>query len=173
MTIDQRQCCLAALGLYPCSEIDGIWGPRSQGAWELFHTRYPGKTLGQAVVELERTGDFWSGIRYWSREEFRCRCGGKYCDGFPAEPSETLVRLLEEVRGDFGAPGIPSSGLRCQRHNAAVGGVANSRHMAGKAMDFRVEGVSGEQLLARLKADSRTRYAYIIGSGPYVHVDVD
>ena len=116
--------------------------------------------------------DFWQSVRHWNREEFRCRCGGKYCDGFPAEPDETLVRLLDDVREDFGSAGIPSSGLRCQTHNANVGGVANSKHLSGKAMDFMVLGVSGQQLLNRLQSDSRTNYAYIIDDGPYVHVDV-
>lgn len=171
MTVIQKQCLLASLGFYPHREIDGIWGPKSRSAMEHFEERYPDKTLTEAVGEWKEQ-DFWQSVRHWSRDEFRCRCGGKYCNGFPAEPDETLVRLLDDVREDLGAPGIPSSGIRCPQHNANVGGVANSKHLSGKAMDFMVLGISGQQLLNRLQSDPRTNYAYIIDDGPYVHVDV-
>ena len=172
MTVIQKQCLLAFLGLYPYREIDGIWGPKSQAGLDAFAARHPGKTLEDLICTLEET-DFWQSIRHWTREEFRCRCGGRFCDGFPAEPDATLVQLLDDIREDFGAAGIPSSGIRCEIHNANVGGVANSKHLYGKAMDFMVRGVSGQQLLNRAQADPRTNYAYIIDDGPYVHVDVN
>lgn len=122
------------------------------------------------------TGTFWDHIRYWSRDEFKCRCGNyhaPYCNGFPVEPDQTLVELVDDIRHDFGRPGHPSSGIRCEQHNADQPNSApNSKHKYGKALDFFVEGVSGAELLARAKADPRTNYAYIIG-GQYVHVDVD
>lgn len=121
------------------------------------------------------TGTFWDHIRYWSRDEFRCRCGNyhtPYCNGFPVEPDQTLVELVDDIRHDFGRPAHPSSGIRCEQHNADQPNSApNSRHKRGKALDFFIEGVSGAALLARAQADPRTNYAYII-SGQYVHVDV-
>ena len=42
----------------------------------------------------------------------------------------------------------------------------------GKALDFFIEGVSGETLRAYAAADPRCTYAYVI-SGDYVHVDVE
>jgi uncharacterized protein YcbK (DUF882 family) len=108
-----------------------------------------------------------------TREEFRCQCGGKYCSGFPTEPDQTLVELVDDLRDRLGAPGHRSSGRRCTQHNANEGGVYNSRHLTGKAFDFMVEGKTGQQLLTAAQADKRTRYAYIIGNGPYVHVDVE
>ena len=172
MTDKQKQCCLAALGLYPANLIDGIWGAKSREAEIAFREAFPGKTLGGAVAELEKSGDFWGKIRYFQRQEFVCRCGGKFCGGFPAEPGQTLVELLDDLRSRFGAPAHITSGVRCTRHNAAVGGVVNSRHLEGRAADFFIEGISGEALLAAAKGDSRTRYAYLIGSGPCIHVDV-
>ena len=173
MTDVQKQCFLAALGFYPYREIDGIWGSKSQSAYARFQAAHPDKTLQQAAVALEAgEGDFWGKIRHWTREEFRCRCVGKHCNGFPAEPDETLVELLDDVREDLGAPAIASSGVRCAQHNANVGGVANSRHLSGRAADFMVTGVTGQELLNRVQADPRTNYAYIIDNGPYVHVDV-
>lgn len=86
------------------------------------------------------------------------------------EPEEKLVRLAERVRTAFDAPVLISSGVRCPAHNAAVGGVKNSRHLLGKAMDFRVKNVSGEKLLAYVRT-LPIRYAYRI-DGSFVHMDV-
>ena len=173
MTAVQKQCLLAALGFYPHTQIDGIWGPKSQTAMDALQTRFPGKSLTEAVATLSENTDFWQSIRHWSREEFRCHCGGQSCDGYPAEPDRTLVALLDEVRENFGAPALCSSGVRCRTHNANVGGVANSKHLSGKAADFMVMGVTGQSLLSRVRSDPRTHYAYIIDNGPYVHVDVE
>ena len=88
------------------------------------------------------------------------------------EPDQTLVELVDDIRHDFGRPGHPSSGIRCEQHNADQPNSApNSKHKYGKALDFFIEGVSGAALLARAQADPRTNYAYII-DGQYVHVDV-
>ena len=110
MTTVQKQCLLATLGLYPYREIDGIWGAKSQSAMAAFAEKCPEKSLAEAVSEMD-TASFWQDVRHWTREEFRCHCDGRYCDGFPSEPEETLVALLEDVREDFGSPAICSSGV--------------------------------------------------------------
>lgn len=186
MTTKQIQHLLAYLGYYS-GAVDGIWGSRSTAAVTRFQQDYGGLTidgkageqtqnaLKQAVVydmpEKAQEDSFWDHIRYWTREEFRCRCGGKYCNGFPSEPDSTLVELVDDLRADAGKPGHASSGLRCSVWNSQQGGVSNSRHLYGKALDFYIEGLTGSQLLSRAQADSRTRYAYII-DGQWVHVDV-
>ena len=78
---------------------------------------------------------------------------------------------MDDLRQRAGRPAHASSGLRCSTWNAIQGGVANSRHLTGKALDFSVEGMSGNQLLSLAQSDPRTRYAYIIDGG-WVHVDV-
>lgn len=115
--------------------------------------------------------NWWDDVRYFARSEFRCRCG-RYCDGFPAEPERLLVEQAERVRVHFGAPVHVSSGVRCPRHNANVGGVEGSRHKLGKAMDFRVEGQSAKAVLRFVKSLPMIRYAYAI-DGSYVHMDVE
>ena len=88
----------------------------------------------------ETTGSFWDDSEFFDREEFRCQCKGKYCDGFPVEPEEELVRVCNEIRRRLGVPvsivDSGGSGVRCPRHNAAVGGVGNSNHLYGKAADL-------------------------------------
>ena len=55
---------------------------------------------------------------------------------------------------------------------AAVGGVANSRHLAGCAMDFSLRGWSAERTLALVRQQKEVRYAYAI-DGTHVHMDVN
>lgn len=182
MTNGQKQHLLGYLGYYKGS-VDGIWGPLSRKAAEEFQRDWnlsPDESFGsaseerilQVIASGEQAEDWWSGIRYWKREEFRCRCGGKYCDGFPAEPHRKLVELADNVRAHFKSPGIPSSGLRCEKHNAISGGVKNSRHLAGKALDFRIQGVSSGQTLSYVRTLPGVRYAYAI-DGNYVHMDIE
>ena len=69
--------------------------------------------------------------------EFRCKCGGKYCNGFPVEPDEQLVRKLDEFREKLGIPvKVGGSGIRCPQHNKNVGGASGSQHLYGKAADL-------------------------------------
>lgn len=119
----------------------------------------------------ETVTSWWDDIKYFDRDEFECHCEGKYCDGYPAEPSQILVRVADRVREHFGAPAIVSSGVRCKTHNANVGGVANSKHLSGKAMDFCISGKTAEQVLAYVEKQPEINYAYAIDS-EYVHMDV-
>lgn len=155
MTIKQKQCLLAYLGYY-VGAIDGIWGTLSKTATKAFqkdfgltadgicgtetekalkHAVAYGMTAQEAVDEPE-SGDFWEDIEYFTRDEFKCQCGGKYCDGFPVEPDEQLVRNLDKFRKALGVPVSISSGVRCAQHNANVEGAANSQHLYGKAADL-------------------------------------
>lgn len=195
MTDKQRQHLLAYLGYYVMN-VDGDWGSGSREACRRFqldmgltadgfggpetdkalrHAVYNDLQQSDPVEDIHAsgsTGTFWDHIKYWSREEFRCQCGGKYCNGFPAEPDQALAVLLDDVREHFGRPGHRSSGLRCRTWNTIQGGSDTSRHMRGKAMDFRIEGCSAQQILGYLHEHIGTRYAYDI-DGTYVHVDVD
>lgn len=93
-----------------------------------------------------QTGDYWDAIEYFTRDEFKCQCfkqsDGPYCDGFPVEPQEKMVRTVNEIRRRLGVPVTivesGGSGVRCPRHNASpqVGGVANSLHLTGNAADL-------------------------------------
>lgn len=203
MTIKQRQCLLTFLG-YDTGGVDGIWGPKSRNATEAAQEDLGipadgvwGPQTETAVLEAVYTYDIdapaegdtsaadnnvggtelellFEGIRYWSPEEFRCRCGeyhAPYCNGFPVLPDRTLLELVDDLRHNAGRPGHRSSGIRCPQHNADSNGAAGSRHLTGKALDFYIEGMSGGQLLAAAQADPRCRYAYII-DGQWVHVDV-
>lgn len=175
MTIQQKQCLLMFLGYYT-GGIDGLWGPLSQRAEEAFRRaeNLPegdvSQHLQQAVASWEEA-DTWAGVRYFSPEEFACKCG-RFCDGYPAQMDKKLLRTADRVREDLGAACVVSSGLRCKQHNANVGGVSNSRHLTGKAMDFCAVGKTSEQILTVVRQQPEVRYAYAIDSR-YVHMDVE
>lgn len=56
--------------------------------------------------------------------------------------------LLEPIREKFATPMIITSGYRCERLNRLVGGVDNSQHKIGEAVDFYFEGFSKKEMAA-------------------------
>lgn len=117
------------------------------------------------------TGTFWDEIEHFDRSEFKCKCGGKYCNGYPAEMQEAVVKIADAARAHFGKPAHVISGLRCQQWNAHEGGVVNSQHMYGEAIDLRIEGVPAETLRQFVSTQPGHRYSYCINS-TNVHFDI-
>ena len=154
INVKQVQNLLYALGFYT-GAIDGIWGSKSKAALDAAENKYcksssfdfPDENAVSADVKMS-DAEFWTTIKYFKREEFRCKCGGKYCDGFPAEPDRGLVRELDTLRARIGHPLIVNSGIRCKKHNAAVGGAAASQHLYGTAADISCEKVTPAKLQA-------------------------
>lgn len=168
MTVRQMQSLLTYLG-YDTGGVDGIRGAKTDQALRDFQRDFGRSATDQALLAAVTQGpkDFWESIPNFTRQEFACKCG---C-GFPAEPKEGMVRIAQAARTHFGRPATVISGLRCKNHNAAVGGVANSQHMAGEACDLAIAGVSGEELLSFLQGYPGVRYAYKIND-TNVHFDI-
>ena len=191
MTNKQKQNLLAYLGYY-VGNIDGIWGTLSKTAMDAFKADYKGldvpgipkdapeKALKHAVAYdmfktepvKDETGTFWDEIEYFDRSEFKCKCGGKYCNGYPAEPDERMVRIADQLRKNLGVPITIVSGLRCKTWNAIQGGVSNSQHMYGEAADIYAKGVSQPRVEAELDKIGGVRYHYAIKDSSNVHFDV-
>lgn len=199
MSTYQQQCLLAYLGYYT-GQIDGQWGGMSMAACRAFQADYGltadgicgtmtqkvliGAIAGTAVkverpAEAEqettdnpKTGTFWDGIKWFKREEFKCKCGGRYCSGYPAEMQEAVVKIADAAREHFGRPAYVISGLRCRQWNAHEGGVANSQHMYGEAIDLRIDGVDSETLRQFVASCPGHRYSYRINS-TNVHFDIN
>ena len=103
-------------------------------------------------------------MKYFRTEEFACKCGcGK------ADISEELVKRIERARSFAGVPFIITSGCRGKNHNKKVGGVKDSSHLQGLAVDISISNESKSAILMALgKCFNR------IGvSNDFVHVDVD
>lgn len=60
---------------------------------------------------------------------------------------ECLVdNLLDPIREKFATPIVVTSGYRCKKLNEIVGGVENSQHRKGQAVDFYFLGFSRTEL---------------------------
>ena len=156
MTLKQKQALLSYLGYYD-GPLDGLWGEKSQRATIDFQRAYmeqaavdgifgaeTEKRILEVVVsgedpvgdKMSATADWWKDIRYFTRAEFKCKCGGRYCDGYPAEIDMNMVKIADQIREKIGKLINVNSGLRCKTHNANVGGVSNSQHLYGNAADL-------------------------------------
>ena len=71
----------------------------------------------------------------FSKYEFACKCDCGYDD-----ISLDLVDRLQSIRDIIGKPLHINSGLRCNNHNAKVGGAWESEHTTGEAVDIQCEG---------------------------------
>ena len=188
MTVEQKQCLLKYLKYYD-GKVDGDWGKKSEDATEDFQRaegldpdRIFGNDTAKAAISAVANGrfkqsenktqtgeDWWDEIEYFDRDEYACKCGK--CGGFPVEPQEKMVKAEDKVRKHFGVPIYNTSGVRCKTHNANVGGVSNSRHLSGKAVDFGVKGKTAAQVLSYVNTLPEIRYAYDI-DGTHVHMDI-
>ena len=112
----------------------------------------------------------WNDIKHFKKGEFTCKCG---CGA--NNISLNLVKIADQIRDYFGKPVIITSGTRCATHNKRVGGVANSRHLSGKACDLYVVGVPQSKLLdytKKLVNQGKLRYTYGIANSNAVHIDI-
>ena len=105
----------------------------------------------------------------FTSDEFKCKCSNKKCN--VSFISNDLVEELQIIRQYFNKPIKINSGYRCPDHNAAVGGVPNSRHTHGTAADIDVIGVSPKEVQDYLKNRHKDKYG--IGSyKTFTHIDV-
>ncbi len=83
-----------------------------------------------------------------------------------------LVELLDKAREIAGVPFVLTSGYRNPAKNKAVGGVEDSSHITGLAVDIRVkDGVSGGKILLALAQVGFTRFGFYKDN--HIHVDMD
>lgn len=116
------------------------------------------------VVDEENIKDF----KNFKLSEIKCKCGGKYCNGYPTGFSYELMRQLQQIRDHFGKAVIITSGIRCPQHNKNVQGVDHSKHVEGRAVDFYVKGVNYATLKAFVNKLPYNQYTYNI-SGSVMH----
>lgn len=104
---------------------------------------------------------------HFSAAELMCPCCGVGAD----KMSPNMLNMAEEIRSDNGGkPMIVSSAYRCAKHNAEVGGVANSHHLYGQAMDVHINGVSASTIVAQAKRRGSPD-AYAINAN-WAHISV-
>lgn len=81
-----------------------------------------------------------------------------------------ITECLQPIRNYIGKPMIISSGYRCNKINALVGGAKNSQHLSGCAVDFTVKGLTIKQIIDKIKA-SNIEYDQLINEyNRWVHI---
>ena len=76
----------------------------------------------------------------FTSQEFRCTCG--HCCGYPSFMKQVELKHIQAIRDHYKKPITVTSALRCSYENSKVGGVPNSGHMRGYAIDFYQQGVT-------------------------------
>lgn len=100
--------------------------------------------------------------------EFKCPCCGTALDG---PQFRKFISTLQEARNAAGVPFVINSGYRCLKHNKKVGGVKDSAHTKGLAVDIKVtDNVTRYKILQGLLFCGFTRIGLARG---FIHVDVD
>ena len=113
-------------------------------------------------------------------------CNDRYNSMPPPELMENVMavaQLMEAIRSYLGdKPITVNSWYRTKAYNTAVGGSAKSNHMLGRAVDFRVKGMTPAEVFVRLWTARNQGHLPIGGlagyppknGGPgFVHVDID
>lgn len=131
--------------------------------------------MGKYMTEAD-----WKHSKYFKKEEFKCKCGGKYCNGYPVGVAKSLVDNMNLLRHYFGQSITITSGIRCQKHNAAVGGASNSAHLTGCACDWNFTNKTfsekqKNEILYMIKRLPNYHYAYSNQQNMYnaIHLDTN
>ena len=72
---------------------------------------------------------------YLEQKEVDCRCTYYSCKRTLL--AESIEKSFLATRVDFGKAIYVTSGYRCQKHNIDIGGVGDSRHKLGLALDLK------------------------------------
>ena len=82
---------------------------------------------------------------------------------------QKLIHKLELLRAELKRPVIITSGYRCPKHNKEVGGVKNSQHILGKAVDVKVRGISPNEFG---KVAKKIGFGFVRVYSTWTHIDV-
>ena len=108
----------------------------------------------------------WSDINYFKDYEFTCKCGCGLNN-----ISEELVFNLDEARDISQIPFKINSACRCEKHNKKVGGVKDSSHCKGLAVDIACN--DDERRFIMVSALLKVGFKRILIYDTFIHVDID
>ena len=180
LTVRERQEKLKYLGFYT-GAIDGIEGVKTKRAYKELQDKYffrakdkdgkYGNNTEKLLISAFNVKKYTKNFDL-KKDKLYCRCKGKYCTGYPATISIDLLKNLQAERDKWGATTVTSM-LRCKTHNKNIGGSTNSKHLQGKAVDYR----NKHTLTLNQRKDcinywftlSNPRYSYCNGYYKYVN----
>lgn len=175
LTNKQRQTYLKALGLYT-KTIDNVRGDGQKKAEKQFNTIFLNKkseTYTESTDKLLRkiytsykaskymVDADWQYFKNFNKSEYKCKCKGKYCNGYPSKIAMKLVMADQYIRNCYEKSNTLTSGLRCKTHNKNEGGTSNSKHMEGEASDTYVSGKNASTVRKMLVSNSSTKLPFV------------
>ena len=108
-------------------------------------------------------------LNHFVPKEFKCKCGK--C-GLGYENMDTALLLkIDRARELAGVPFRINSAVRCEDHNAKVGGKPDSAHIGGFAID--VSAIDSHTRFKIMKALFDVGFKRIGINPRFIHVDVD
>ena len=108
----------------------------------------------------------WEGLKHFKKEEFECKCGCGINN-----INSSLVLMLEDAREFAKVPFKINSGFRCEAHNKKSGGVKDSAHTKGLAVDISTP--SDSLRFAIVEAVLKVGFSRVLMYDTFVHVDMD
>jgi Peptidase M15 len=104
---------------------------------------------------------------HFSRTEFACHCCGQL------KIESGLIIALEQLRALAGKPVVVHDGYRCLEHNQEVGGVLNSEHTRGMAVDVSIPGLTLQQMYElALQVPIFFEGGIGVYDGSFLHLDI-
>lgn len=193
LSLKERQTYLKKIGLYT-AKIDGIIGAGSKRAIKQFNIIFLNKkseTYTEDTDKLLRiiydsynkspymVSSDWKYFKNFKENEFYCTCKKKYCDGWNGLRNKIPMHLImmdQYIRNYFNSQVNLTSTVRCDKRNAEVGGVKNSKHKLFRANDLRCKGQKAETVRKLIYVNTDTKlpfvnYSYNINAN-YLHGDV-
>ena len=176
LNIKERQKRLIYLGYYN-GKIDGIESEDLEQAYYKLQKEYfkrkkdiTGIYDNETDILLQNAYNVRLICHDFKLKDFSCRCNGKFCNGYPYIINTILLANLQIYRNKLNTPIFITSALRCNKWNEKIGGLKNSRHKEGKAIDFYTK--YSQKLEVRktyidkwIKEYKESRYGYCKGYG--------
>ena len=107
---------------------------------------------------------------HFSSQEMSCKCGYAYCTAGAMD--EGFMVKLERLRVNYGIPMKINSGVRCPKHNEAIGGSVTSSHLCGMAADISIIGASARSDFLGVIYETKI-FTRIGIAKTFIHVDSD
>ena len=101
--------------------------------------------------------------------EFACKCGCRF-----DKIDQRVMDMAQALRDELGVPVRVNSGCRCEKHNAKVGGVKNSKHTKGLAADLSCSKGAKAMFEAAKKLHAEGKLQdldYCIRYKTFIHID--